>query len=64
MITIVISKDERRLKEALTQILRQEGYNVSDASDKDGAIKIVGSAGTPGEDLLKNKIINDLAKEN
>src|SRR3989338_1104895 len=57
MITIVISKNEGRLKEALTQILRQEGYNVSDASDNDGAIKIVGSAGTPGEDLLKNKII-------
>ena len=57
MITIVISKDERRLKEALTQILRQEGYNVSNAADEDGAIKIVGSAGGIGPDRLKDKII-------
>ena len=57
MITIVISKDERRLKEALTQILRQEGYNVSNAADEDGAIKIVGSAGGIVPDRLKDKII-------
>lgn len=41
MITILIAQDENKVKEILTQMLKQEGYAVPDSWNKDNVIRII-----------------------
>ena len=41
MITLVISEDEAKAKEALINMLKEQGYTLSDSLEQDGVIRIV-----------------------
>lgn len=41
MFTILIAENEGKIKELITQLLRQQGYNVLEQKDQDNVIRIV-----------------------
>ena len=58
MITILISQDEKRIKDMLTQLLRQEGYAISDSLEgQDNIIRIAKKDSIRDIDSLKDKVI-------
>ena len=58
MITIVLAKDETKIKDTLLKILREEGYSVSDSSDgKSDFIRIADESSAGDLDSLKEKVI-------
>ena len=59
MITILIAKDENKIKDTLTQILKQEGYQVSANLNgpEDNIIRIETKNPTRIGDSLKDKVI-------
>ena len=67
MVTILIAKDEKKVKEILTELLKEEGYGVSgDLAKGDGIIKIIGKDSRQNTDSLRDKVIeleNSLFKE-
>jgi two-component system nitrogen regulation response regulator GlnG len=56
MITILIAQDENKVKEILTQMLRQEGYAVSDRS-QDNIIKIIKEGSEKGSGSFQDRIL-------
>ena len=67
MITIVVAQDENKIKDMLTQLLRQEGYNISTHTDAgSSAINILSKNNDKNCGTLKDKVIelgNSLYKE-
>ena len=58
MITILISQDEKKIKDMLTQLLRQEGYAISDSLEgQDNIIRIAKKDSIRDIDSLKDKVI-------
>ncbi len=67
MITIVAAQDEKKIKNILTQLLRQEGYNISaDAGADNNVISVLNKDNDKNYGTLKDKVIelrNSLYKE-
>lgn len=58
MVTIVIAQNEKKIKETLLQILKQEGYSLAETPDgKNEVIKIAGEDTIQNLDSLKEKVI-------
>lgn len=57
MITILIADDEKKIKEMLTQMLKHEGYLISENWDSQDMIKILKKDAIQDDSILKDKII-------
>ncbi len=58
MITILIAKDEKKIREVLTDLLKQEGYSISDKPDGgNNIIRIAEKDSIRGIGSLKDKVI-------
>lgn len=66
MITILIAKDEKNIKEVLEELLRREGYRVSDGKDgaslKDVVIKLENSLHNEKKGVLYKTILDEVEK--
>lgn len=57
MITILIAEDENKVKEILAQMLRQEGYAVSDNWDKENIIRVIKKDSVKDIAFLRDTVI-------
>ena len=58
MVTILITEDEKKIKEILTQLLQQEGYSISDKLEgQNNIIRIAKKESIRDIDSLKDKVI-------
>ena len=57
MITILITEDELKAKEALTKMLEQEGYSLSSDSNQQSAIRVVKKDCIRDMAFIKDKVI-------
>jgi len=57
MITIMISENEEKAKEIISEILRKEGYGMSDKIDGNDLISVIKKENVRGESNIKDTVI-------
>jgi len=58
MITLLITQEEAKIKNLLSQILQKAGYNISPGLDENNLIKVIKQDGFKNTSLLEDTIVN------